>query len=318
MIIGSSPFLSRELFPFFTDNAQQYGDMYRMSNLKEFKMKILPCPGKIIDKEGKVDLYIIGDSFLERISSEKYVNVDAYNFIHYKHQLQTKLDTSKRNILVIESVERNVKIRLEEYSDSSNIVFHSEDVRKIKEFYRAKRENRLVFNAEKNFEKLLFNDPFSLVFKEIKASLNYHIFDRVDKNVILSGNKQTLFYYEEIDSTDANELHNSSFNKVSDGEIDTMIRNINRISAYYKKAGFDEIYFTIPPNKVSIEEPQLGNYNHIIERIRDNKNLKVNFIDIYSTLKNSSLKTYPPNDTHWNCEGQQLWIDHFNKYVLDK
>ncbi len=71
--------------------------------------------------------------------------------------------------------------------------------------------------------------------------------------------------------------------------------------------GFNEVYLSIIPNKVSILAPNLGDYNYVLERIQQHPDLKAKYLDIYSIFKKQSQKVYSKSDTHWNCNGSSIW-----------
>jgi hypothetical protein len=79
--------------------------------------------------------------------------------------------------------------------------------------------------------------------------------------------------------------------------------------------GFDEVYLSIIPNKTSVLAQDLGEYNHLIERMEGNKDLKMPVISVYADFMKKNL--YLKGDSHWNCEGQQIWIDKVNERLLN-
>jgi hypothetical protein len=78
--------------------------------------------------------------------------------------------------------------------------------------------------------------------------------------------------------------------------------------------GFKQVYVSFIPNPVSIVYPTYNNYtyNELISRIQSSRSLRIPFIDVYTDLKNSTVPVYSCNDTHWNWDGCNLWLDHFN------
>jgi hypothetical protein len=158
---------------------------------------------------------------------------------------------------------------------------------------------------EQRFEHTLFNYNFFLNFRETKATLNQKLFERVEKKVIMSKNEKSIFYSEEADPTNPH----SAFYPLTQSEIDFFVKNINQTKEKYLKAGFDEVYLSIIPNKVSVISPDLDNYNHLIERIETDKRLKTPLIKTYDDFKKSPQKYYLKSDTHWNCDGRNLWLE---------
>ena len=95
------------------------------------------------------------------------------------------------------------------------------------------------------------------------------------------------------------------------------IKNINKTKTKYLQAGFDDVYLSIIPNKVSILSPELGNYNHLIERIQKDERLETPIIDTYSIFKKSPQKYYLKSDTHWTCDGREVWLQKVNIILND-
>jgi hypothetical protein len=104
-----SPFIykSSQLFP----DDYRNGDLYHLSYLPQFKEALQPCSSvKSVSSKPNVNLFVIGDSFTEEqrvykndISAANYMNV------HWSKQTNIQLDTTKKNILILETVERTFK-----------------------------------------------------------------------------------------------------------------------------------------------------------------------------------------------------------------
>jgi hypothetical protein len=165
----------------------------------------------------------------------------------------------------------------------------------------------LPYNAERH-ESILFSSDFFLTFKEWKAWMNWKLFNRIDEKVILSKDKKNLFYHLDAQPSGVN----SCFDKISEEEINLIVENLNKTYQNYKKVGFDEVYLSIIPNKTSILGTDLGEYNHLIERIQRNPELKIPFFDIYTPYHNSKKPLYEKGDSHWNCEGKKIWLNLVN------
>jgi hypothetical protein len=182
----------------------------------------------------------------------------------------------------------------------------------LKKIQEKNLKDRLInyevpYNAERH-ESILFSSDFFLTFKEWKAWLNWKLFNRIDEKVMLSKDKKHLLYF-----LDAQPLGiNSCFDKISEEEINLIVDNLNKTYQNYKKAGFDEVYLSIIPNKTSILGTDLGEYNHLIQRIQRDSELKIPFFDIYTPYFHSKKILYEKGDSHWNCEGKQIWLDLVN------
>jgi hypothetical protein len=318
-----SPFVYREIggkLGLFPDD-YRYGDLYRLSYLPHFKEKAIKCkPTPISQKFDEIvpiNLFIIGDSFTEaeRVNKKDFP-IEKYQYIHWAKYTDYQLDTSKRNVLILETVERTVK---EHFSTIANNFTNNKEESKLS--LRKKIEQKTVEiektivpdGIEERLMHTLFNYDFFLWFREIKASLNLNIFGRTEDEVVLSEDKQHIFYADEADSTNSK----SAFYPLSNSEIDLFVQNINQTRMKYLQAGFNEVYLSIIPNKVSILSPDLGKYNHLIERIQDDKRLKTPIIDTYSIFTKSPQKYYLNSDTHWTCEGREVWLQKVNKILVD-
>jgi hypothetical protein len=308
---------STGLFP----DDYRFGDLYRLSYLPDFKEKASKCPtSKAGNPEQNVNLFIIGDSFTEaeRVNKNDF-NATNYTYTHWAKQADIQLDTSIRNILILETVERTFKEHFTQKAENFQLAgFNEKKGVSKKSWKRAlveKSDELITFcfpkGTEERLEHTLFNYDFFLQFRELKAQLNHNIFGRIENKVVLSKDEKHLFYVEEAGTTD----EHSAFYPVSQSEIDTFILNINETREAYLKAGFDEVYLSIIPNKVSILSPDLGKYNHLIERIQADKKLQATIIDTYSDFKKSPDKIYLKSDTHWSCAGRDIWLEKVNKIL---
>lgn len=284
----------------------RYGDLYRFSNLREFRVPVDKCePPKQLIKQA-VNLYLFGDSFTEegRIEENHFV---AKNFTRrfVAEAGYVAVKSNEKNVLIIETVERHFRERF----DSVYTFVKVNQVKPITEttIWDDILHWELPYKTELH-ESILFGSDFFFTFKEWKAAINQHVFHRTDDNVQLSKDGQHLVY-----GLAAKPGPNSSFAKVSNSEIGSLVDNINETYIRYKKAGFSEVYLNIIPNKTSILATDLGEYNQLIERVQKHPDLKMPFIDTFNVLKAGGEKLFDKGDTHWNCAGKQLWINDVNK-----
>ncbi len=289
----------------------RYGDLYRMSNLAQFKAPLQQCTVPQNLPVGNTSLIIMGDSFTEkeRIEKKHFKGLSNYNRYFITDTIKVKLDTSKRNVLIIETVERHFRERLSKPFTNLKVMEHQTVLEKTNE--RNLKDRLLNYNVPYNtdrHESILFSSDFFLAFKEWKAWLNWRLFNRIDEKVILSKDEKYLFYQLDAQASGIN----SCFDQISEEEIKLMVDNLNKTYKHYKKAGFDEVYLSIIPNKTSILGTDLGEYNHLIERIQKDSALKTPFLDIYTPYHNSKKILYEKGDSHWNCEGKQMWLDLVN------
>ena len=312
---------STGLFP----DDYRYGDLYRLSYLPQFKEKATDCISTFESNSNKlpIHLFVIGDSFTEeKRVSETDFKAEKYTYIHWAKHDNIKLDTNKKNILILETVERTFKEHLSQNVINFDTINRVESGIQIHHSWKHRvKENFMkiiVFcfpkGTEERLEHTLFNYDFFLWFREVKATLNFKLLGRVENKVVISKDKQAIFYSEEADSTN---LH-SAFYPINQPEIDSLINHLNETRKKYLKVGFNEVYLSIIPNKVSILSPNLGTYNHLIERIQNDPRLQMPLIDTYSIFRKYPQKYYLKSDTHWSCEGRDIWLDKVNKILINQ
>lgn len=292
----------------------RYGDLYRLSNLgqfKELKTACPPYPGTKSQKDGKkVALYIIGDSFTEpqRVDQRDF-GVDYYQYAHWGTILHLKLDTNYTNIVMLESVERKVREHFASpialiQPDSATFITVPQDPRLVTQvdnlFSSTPVEDRLTI--------ILFQFDSILKIKELKSWINYTFFERTDPKVTVSKGGEHVVYVEDTDT----DYPEASYSIVNDSEIDTIVNVMARNKAYLHQLGFDQVWLSMIPNKASILMPDYGVYNHLIERIQGHPALEVPFIDIYQDFSVMKEAAYLRSDSHWTCEGRYRWLEKVN------
>ena len=285
----------------------RYGDLYRFANLSEFRVPVDKCEPPVSLNKIPVNLYLFGDSFTEegRIDADHFV---AQNFIRrfVAEDGYVPVDPDGRNVLIIQTVERHFRERFDTVYSHVRVNQKKPVVDKSTLWDKVLTW-QLPYDTERH-ESILFGSDFFFSIKEWKAALNKNIFSRTDDNVRLSKDGKHLVY-----GLAAKPGPNSSFDLISNDEVTALVKNVNATYFKYKKEGFDEIYLNIIPNKTSILATDLGQYNHLIERVQLHPQLKMPVIDSYSSLSAGGEELFDKGDTHWNCAGKQLWIDEVNK-----
>lgn len=297
----------------------RYGDLYRLSNLPQFKDPQTPCSehASVLTtapiSETAPNLYIIGDSFTEhgRLSAGD-LPVHKLRWQHWedpKNQM-VQLDTTRRNVLILETVERHFREHAAGAIDNLLVVVDSNRTgipKKEKPSWRATLVDMVrAKGIDERLETVLFSHDLFQLFREWKAVLNQSWFNRAAPTVSLSSNQQHLF--TDLDTSPDKPL-NSSFAPLTNAEVDTLVSHLNEAAARYRKAGFNEVLLSIIPNKATLEEPNRGVYNHLIERIQQHKQLTIRVIDVYTPFRSQRPAPYLLGDSHWNCTGRQLWLD---------
>ncbi|SKB53391.1 hypothetical protein [Dyadobacter psychrophilus] len=295
----------------------QYGDLYRMANLSAFKDPRKECPDYTPpsrqNTSQKVHLYIIGDSFTEaqRVGKSDF-NVAGYTYVKWSDMLHIKLDTSATNILLLESVERHFRQHLATpvsllLPDSATFVQKVVDpkfMHKLDDAFNGKQ-------AQDRFEALLFQNEAFLKVKEWKADFTYHLFHRVNTSVTLVDNDRSVVSYMDTDTPNVT----SSFSKIRQSELDSLVMNLQLTKDSALAMGFDLVALSIIPNKVSVVQPDYDAYNQLIEHIYQHPKLPVPYIDVLSDFRKMGTASYLKGDSHWTCEGQNLWLNKVNTLI---
>ncbi|CAN5588582.1 hypothetical protein BH10BAC5_BH10BAC5_06830 [soil metagenome] len=319
--------------PFGADN-YRFGDLFGFSYLSDFKIK--EDKGKINiqpnNLKKNINFYCVCDSYLWSFPFHDSVlfGVDKYYQSRWTYDefLDENLDTSKINFLMIEMAEwyskdflsdstdiySRIKVKTNTGNNSFDNQFKFANSQNKPNADFLTKFNKAIANKwiNRNLEFNLFDYSFLTFFKELKANLNYKLFDRINSDIELSQSREYLFYKPTIDTNSTQ----STFRFISDEEVVRMVNKINEIYYYYKAKGFDYIYFSIIPKPVTIIEPdRMPNNNQLIQRIQNNKNLKAPVIDAYSILKKIRNNAYQKSDTHWTPIGFNLWVSELNNIL---
>jgi len=293
----------------------RFGDLYGFSHLPEYKTKDFKASDLRqhfvqTRQANNINLYALCDSYLKSYikSDSLFQHADTYTSVRWdSEQKDFFLPVDKKNILLIELVERSVRIR---FRDTAFVFRHlgAAVSRKGKVSNRALNSNLETWvqthifnkNIEENLEFNLFDYPVFTGLRELKAQINYNVFNRKSPDVVVSKSRNRLYYAQTTDSLQST----GSFAPVRDGEIDSLVTSLNTVYHHYRKAGFAEVYLAIVPNPVTILEPEMGSYNLLIPRIQQHPSLRMPVLDVYSKLK--ALRTEPifqRTDSHWDKAG---------------
>jgi hypothetical protein len=291
----------------------RYGDLYSNCFLPGY-LDTAYIPLKEYNERGNTNLYILHDSYLEgKIEKRNFKNIDKLVSINYNDEpVFIKPDSGKKNVLVIECSERAVDWRLADLPRITSYLSF-EPIHK-KEAPREKPAEPVANyffnpNINQNLEFSLYDYEYFIPVKSLKAQLNYSLFNRLPRDVTVSSDGKYLFLNETVDPSSGA----SSFITLDSTRLHYLTQCINGISEYFKDRGFDEVYFSIVPNPVSILDPKRYPYNHKIEKLENDPYLKARYISVYSLFKNTNQRIYRRDDSHWNGHGLQIWIDEVNK-----
>ncbi|MCF2444976.1 hypothetical protein L0657_13490 [Dyadobacter sp. CY345] len=317
-LVGLSPSIYAKLGEWnLINDGYQFGDLYRLSNLPQFKDPVKPCPKQApvtkVSSAKKVCLYIIGDSFTEkeRVGKEDFA-VDEYQYVHWDNILHLKPDTTKTNILLMECVERHFREKMASpihniIPDSATFVMTGPEPSFMQKLDHAFAADP----AETRLDVAFFQNDWMLKIKEMKAAFTYHFFHRADKKVTLVNNDNSLVYYMDTDTPKST----SSFSKLADTELDTIMTNLAESHSIAKKLGFDHVVLSIIPNKVSVIMPEYGQYNQLISRVYAHPKLDMPYVDVLPDFRRMKENSYLKGDSHWTCQAQEVWLTKTNDLI---
>ena len=304
------------------------GDLYGFTSLPQFRIsspygtdfsvKAPDCSG--IKKT--YNIYAITDSYTDIIFSNPGnfcgASQSAYAFINNRDVLPVYLDKTKKNILMIECVERDVRKRLVDTSYMMRFITVLKE--KPKDVKAAENTHHFNFNfklknADGDYETNIWDYRLFRPIKELKAKMNFTLFNRTYKDALVSPDGKFLLYEPTVDTA----YFESSYKPISTSELKTLVAHMNIIYDHYKQLGFDEIYLSVIPNPTTILYPNYKGlqYNQLIPKLENDHSLKYKVFDIYQAFKNcpEKDKIYQRSDTHWARFGSQLWLNEFNKWM---
>jgi len=311
----------------FSYDKFRYGDLFGISFLPGYKYEQAKEPAFVKKEKFNipplVNLYMINDSYL---GFHLPVDSNFYGISHIFHKdwydeayIETVLDKHKVNVLLFEVSERAFRAIADSFILKKQVEV-LKDSGQLQSKIRMKEENKLgiwsdifdyVFNTQtnQNLEFNAFDYHFITPLRELKAGLNYRLFNRISKDVVVSNHNEYLYFGETIDTSQKS----SSFNSLSDEEVKSIVAYLNGSYRYYKNLGFDEVYFTVVPNPVSVLCPERDKYNRLIPRVTHDSSLRMPMIDLFDVFVTSPTRVYYRSDTHWNMDGFTLWLNEFHK-----
>jgi len=310
---GCHPALRRVVFEAgLVKDSYRYGDLYRMANLAQFKQPTEVCHQKRAETaRTPVHLYIIGDSFTEkeRIAAEDFVS-EKYERVHWNDSIAVHLNKTKRNILVLQTVERHFREHFSQSIKSLRFATNHLDMPSSQPL----GWSEILEKSEEGLVDFLFSGDWALFLKEWKAAINLNWFGRHNDQVALSPNGDYLLFCWDTDSLRIT----SSFKRLPDDELNSLVESVNKAQQKYLSLGFDEVYLSIIPNKTSIVAPEMGNYNRLVERVQQHPQLKMPIVNIWNYYQQNASTVYAKGDTHWSCQGRAYWLEKVNNQLIKK
>lgn len=269
-----------------------------------------------------VNLVLWGDSYTMHFRDTDFC-ADRFQYgRRFFSSLEYEIDSSKKNVLIIESTERTIR----DYFINNRMANEVKPKIVKPEFALTLQQNigkvlagitmpdvTTFFNENinQNIEYNLFNYNFISPIRKLKALVNYIAFNRASGNVVVADRGDRMFLKE----TTSNKLNEGYATPISDKEIHKLVEVINDLDRRYRAAGFDEVYLSIIPNAVTIFQPK--GYNMLIPRIQNHKALKMKCIDIYTPFMKKPDGMFWKGDTHWSNSGADVWLKIVNKVISD-
>jgi hypothetical protein len=308
----------------FATDLYRYGDLFGMSYLPQFQ---IPSARHKQEKSScvdsrPIDLYAMADSYVWTFLSdpEYYCGVKNFRYarVNAREKLNVNLDTLKTNILLIECSERNLRQLAREHYLESFVNFSNNSETSVSgapslSFYSQVMNSVFNKRINKNIEANVWESRIFTPVKKLKAGLNYQWFGRVDEKVVVSSDHKRLFYEPTVDTTHIE----SAFSPISEEEITSIIQQLNGAYMSYTQAGFDGVYLSLIPNPVTVLDTHYGGrtYNRLLERVQYSNTLRISTIDVLPLFRNSKQELYLRSDTHWNENGEKVWLNEVNRVL---
>ena len=285
----------------------RYGDLYRLSHLRKYKQIEADCSTEISNSviNQNVNLFILGDSFVENIDSSQ-IGYSRLKFHHWKESTKDFVNPKAQNSLIIECAERNVRRLFSKPFD----YFTNQKVNKIVKNDYFDFVFPEIDKTELHLEQILFSKDIFLFFRELKADLNFALFNRLPDEVAENQEHTVLFLKEEVAK---NNEPTSFFAKLNDKEMELIYRNLEIEVKKLSNLGFSKIYISIIPSKGNILGRSLGNYNNLIPKLENTQIKGVEYISIFDEFIKNPDNKYRLGDTHWTCEGKRVWLKTVQK-----
>jgi hypothetical protein len=313
--------------PSLEPDQRKHGDLYGMCFIHKYKESTQPLSLKTYPaKKQNTCLYLLQDSYLQDpLQTTNFNGIDSLIQYDYRNDPLTEiLQEGKKNVLVIETAERYARNRFQnpgffihqfrlaakEPSKTPATAQFMQSPKQEQPGLGDKIRSMLVnTHVNSNMEFALFDYTLFSPIRGLKAEINYTLFTRLDNRIAVSRDGSFLLLKETIDSTQSTGI----YTKLEDKEIDSMGAHMQVIRNAFLSAGFKEVFFSIIPNTVTLNDSSHFNispYNGLIYKIKSKaKVLGIPYIDVWELYKQSPALYYKHGDSHWNVKGKQLWLD---------
>lgn len=318
----------------------RFGDLYGISFLPQFRLLMEEEP-RCVQKEKivephSVDVYLVHDSYLEIWFSDTAggeFRPARAKTLWEEGPMAVCLDTTRTNILLFECAERSFR----DFADSALLIQQvavqapgptatpagktvttNAPTPMNAPFNWAgtwKAIGDFFFNPfiNRNLELNLFEYALFSPLKELKAGITYDIFHRSSPDVAVSDDGHQLFFGPTVSSTEKS----GSFFPYPETEAAAQVRALNAAYRYYREAGFDEVYFTIIPNTVSLRGRKGYIYNGLVPRILNDTSRIMPMVDAWNIYPPGDCRAFYRSDTHWNINGFYCWLNEFQRNLSE-
>jgi len=293
----------------------RYGDLYSNCFLPGYlDTAFMPLKNYKNDAQ-KTDLYLIHDSYLaDKVRKENFQGIRRLAMSDLRQgEIHVSLDPVQKNVMLIEFSERAAEWRL---TDTS-LLFSKIKLQRPDPFVSGDSDDTPVLNylfnpnINQNLEFALYDYEYFIPIKNLKAQINYSLFKRLPHDVSISTDEQYLLLSETVNPVS----YASSFFARSPDYHNYVLYCADRIVSHFKGLGFDEVYFSVVPNPVSIVDEKRMSYNHKVELLEEHPLQGAAYISVYKLFKESKRRVYRTDDSHWNGRGIQIWVDEVNKRI---
>ncbi len=308
----------------------KHGDLYNLCFIQDYKEPITEPVFKKYNTEKKnTDLYILHDSYLQYIlNTNNFRGIDSLQQIDYRNRPATKvLNPARASVLIIETAQRYARWRLQNplyYINAlviaKQIPGRQEEAQYIQEdtsnWITSLLAKRFNPNINSNLEFNLFDYAAFSPVRGWKSGLNYGLFNKLNKQIVISKDRKYLLLEETVDTL----LNTGIYTPLPEAELDSMVAHMALIRNHFLGCGFKEVYYSIIPNTITVLD---SNYfpqregNGLIYKIKAKaESRQIPYIDIYSLFLKNPDKMYKHGDSHWTDAGKQIWIDQVNETLI--
>lgn len=289
-------------------NMYEYGDLYTHTHLLDYKEAVaddtLFAKFKPDQNDSCLKVYVDGDSYTQ-IDRMDYRQFRGGFYQHTFNPETDILEKGKRNILIYERTERYFRLNIQ--TQKQNKTKKSQN---RLETFLTQNPNPDFFNTKQindRIQYLLGNNVISAFFQELKAELNFSVMGYAGNQVYVSEDNHLVYLAETLDPKSIL----SPFCPITDTEALDIIQHINELYTTFKSYGFDEVYFSLIPDKIRVYPIDQKPVNTLFEILHDSRILGPQIFCL-NELQSSTDKVFFTCDTHWNTAGMNVWLKHID------